>query len=151
MEQAEPKRDRDVIAKFAKLHKEQKRLKNKLSQIEKEISELEPDIQEIFLETNTQRLSSNGITLYVERKMRANIRFPEDEKESEKLRQAFHDAGMGASVKRTINANTLTAWVREIEEDNNAKTVEAVMKLIPKGIRDHINIAEVINIRGRLQ
>lgn len=82
-----------------------------------EATKLEAELVDMFTDAGMQNINLDGKTIYLHRSVYAQ-RLPG--KTLEDVKAALIAAGAGDLVTETVNANTLSAWVRELTEDDDA-------------------------------
>lgn len=119
------------------------------------LSELEPIIQEQLQKAGIDRISKNGITIYIERKLWAKV--PDKEAAVERLKAT----DLAHYVEEKFNSNAISAYVRELEGligemlpscERLAELENLGIKLPPEAekIKDVIGVSEVFKVRTRL-
>lgn len=109
---------------------EKQRLEASLKLVKEQMDELEPRVLDHMANNGVQRMTVDGITLHIRRELWARATSPEA---PDVLRA--HDLGFMA--RETVNAQTLSAWVRE--QDANGTP-------IPEAIAAVIAVAEVYKL-----
>lgn len=109
--------DMDKIRRFAELDRLKKEKSGELDKIKEELAELEPQILDQFAEEGVGRISvTNGVrdvTIHTTRKIRAQAAQGQD---PDAVAAACKAAGIGHLVAERANMNTLSAYVRELDE-----------------------------------
>jgi hypothetical protein len=85
--------------------------------IKEEADKLEAELVEAFGEAGVQNLNVDGKTVYLHRSVYARRC---EGIGLEDVKAALRAAGAGDLVTETVNANTLSAYVRELTEDDDA-------------------------------
>jgi hypothetical protein len=96
--------------------------------VDEKVDALELKIHDIMLESEIERISVDGYTFRPDVKIRASI-WAEMQ---EKAFRVFPKHGLGGLIKKTINAQTLSATTRELLEQNEGK--------LPKWMLPYVNI-----------
>jgi len=123
----------DLVAEFADKTAERRKLDAAVNTLKAELTVLEERLVEEFGLAGIQNVkTSAGQTVYLNREVFAKL--VGDQK---KAYTAFRRAGLGDFVKETVNAQTLRAWVREVDE------------VLPKGLQPYVDITEVYRMRMR--
>ena len=129
----------DNVTAFSRLHKRREKARLDLKRIEKEYDILAEKLLEQFLKDGIDSISSNGITAYVKRRIFAYI--PAEKRE--KAIKVLKARGLEFLAPETVNANTLSAWVRELEEKKDG------MPKLPRALQNLIVIHEEFKVQGR--
>jgi len=112
-------------------------LKEQLKAAEAEISELDLALSDAMAESEVERFSRNGSTFYLNSRLFAS---PASGRKDE-LMQSLKDNGYGSLVVETVNANTLSSFVKEQKAENNDEVpswlsdVISVFEKVPVGVR----------------
>lgn len=121
--------DMDLVRRWVRLNAEKLRLEADLKDVKKELADVEQQVLDEYAETGTQRLTVDGTTVYQSRKLWASKR---DDVPADDLAAALDEVGQGHLVTRnSVNGQTLSAWVRELEEagDPIPPEVERLVKV----------------------
>lgn len=107
--------DMDLVRRYAELKDLAAQKKSDLDVTKKELEELQAQLLEQFAEDGVAsmgvKIGSSRKTIYTARMLVAtNLKGPEATAE------ACRRAGLEEMVKETVNANTLSAYVRQMEE-----------------------------------
>jgi len=123
----------DLVSTYAQWTTQRRKLEAEVNQLKADLSGLEEKLVNLFAEAGIQNIKTKtGETVYLNREVFAKL--VGDQK---KAYTAFRRAGLGDFVKETVNAQTLRAWVREVDE------------VLPKGLRPYIDITEIYRMRMR--
>jgi hypothetical protein len=123
----------DLVSTYAKWTNQRRDLEAQVNILKTDLSGLEEKLVNLFAEAGIQNIKTKtGETVYLNREVFAKL--VGDQK---KAYTAFRRAGLGDFVKETLNAQTLRAWVREVDE------------VLPKGLQPYINITEIYRMRMR--
>ncbi len=135
--------DKDLIHAYIEIIEEQSRLKQRLNELssmrEQLCKELLPQLQDAGVQSLA--VAGHG-TLYQSRTVRANV----SAENRAELAAALKGIGMGDIVLETVNLNTLSAWVREHDPDKMFSE-EQIKERLPRGVRELIDVTEVIDLR----
>lgn len=93
--------------------------------IKEEADKLEAELVEAFSEAGVQNLNVDGKTVYLHRSVYARRC---DGITADDVKAALRAAGAGDLVTETVNANTLSAYVREFTEDDDAPGLPAPLQ-----------------------
>ena len=122
-----------LVSEFADLTEQRRKLEAEVKKLATDLAGREERLVEEFGQAGIQNIkTATGQTIYLNREIFAKL--VGDQK---KAYTAFRRAGLGDFVKETVNANTLRAWVREMDE------------VLPKGLQPYIDVSEVFRIRMR--
>lgn len=102
-----------------------------------EADRIEARLVEQYSEAGVQNLSIDGKTVYLNRTTFAQW---EPGLDPEEKRAALRAAGVPELVTETVNSQTLSAWVRELCDDDDAPG-------LPEPIKDLLQLGEKFNIR----
>lgn len=114
---------------LAALKDRKKALDDELKAVNARITEVEEHLASKMVEEEIQSFQRSGRTFYVTTKVFANA-VPERKVE---LFAWLKDNGFGDLVTETVNANTLSAWVREQLADSDQ---------LPEDLQELINVYE---------
>jgi uncharacterized linocin/CFP29 family protein len=122
-----------LVSEFADLTEQRRKLEVEVKKLATDLAAREEKLVEGFAQAGIQNIkTATGQTIYLNREIFAKL--VGDQK---KALTAFRRAGLGDFVKETVNANTLRAWVREMDE------------VLPKGLQPYIDVTEVFRMRMR--
>ena len=122
-----------LVSEYASLTTEKRKAEAEVDKLKAQLGDLEEKLVNSFAEAGIQNVkTATGQTIYLNREIFAKL--VGDQK---KALTAFRRAGLGDFVKETVNANTLRAWVREMDE------------VLPKGLQPYIDVTEVFRMRMR--
>lgn len=121
---------------LADLKRRKKELEDKLKEVNAMIAKTDEELSTIMLEEELQSFNRNGQTFYVNTKTYASA-VPDKKHE---LFAWLKNHGYGDMVTETVNANTLSAFVREMlsETDQLPEDLEELVNVYEKttvGIR----------------
>ena len=123
----------DLVSTYAQWTTQRRKLEAEVNQLKADLSGLEDKLVNLFAEAGIQNIKTKtGETVYLNREVFAKL--VGDQK---KAYTALRRAGLGDFVKETVNAQTLRAWVREVEE------------VLPKGLQPYIDVTEIYRMRMR--
>ena len=122
-----------LVSEFADLTEQRRKLEAEVKKLATDLAAREERLVEEFGQAGIQNIKTKtGQTIYLNREIFAKL--TGDQK---KAYTAFRRAGLGDFVKETVNANTLRAWVREMDE------------VLPEGLQPYIDVTEVFRMRMR--
>jgi len=123
----------DLVRDYADLTEERRRLEGEVIHIKTTLANLEERLAQEFAQAGIQNIkTASGQTVYLNREIFAKL-----VGDPKKARTALRRAGLGDFIKEGVNANTLRAYVREMDE------------VIPKGLQPYIDVTEVFRMRMR--
>jgi response regulator RpfG family c-di-GMP phosphodiesterase len=123
----------DLVAEYADKMAERRKLDAEVNALKAELAILEERLVEEFGQAGIQNIkTTSGQTIYLNREVFAKL--VGDQK---KAYAALRRAGLGDFIKDTVNAQTLRAWVKEMDE------------VLPRGLQPYIDITEVYRMRMR--
>lgn len=100
--------------------------------------ELEAELIDAFAEAGVQNINVDGKTVYLHRSVYARRCEGVD---AEAVKAALRAAGAEDLVTETVNANTLSAYVRELTEDDDAPGLpEPLVGIVEPGERFGVRI-----------
>ena len=123
----------DLVTQYADLTEKRRELESEIGRIKAELLAREEKLVEEFGQAGIQNIkTAAGQTVYLNREIFAKL--VGDQK---KAHTALRRAGLGDFIKDTVNAQTLRAYVREMDE------------VLPKGLQPYIDITEIYRMRIR--
>ena len=126
----------DELKRFVALEERRRQLEAEIDTIKAEVAELEQRLLPQFEQGGLQRVSIDGRTVYVERRIWAKAR---DGNKSAVCR-ALKRCHLGDYVEETFNTNSLSAYVRELERDGRP---------MPPSLAKVLEVSEVFRLRTR--
>lgn len=118
--------------KAAKNHK--KELDAEIKEVTAEIESLDLALSEAMTEAELDRFSRNGSTFYLNTRLFASPAAGR----KEEMMQALKDQGFGSIVVETVNANTLSSFVKE--------QISANDDVIPEWLSEVVSTYEKITV-----
>jgi len=118
---------------LAELKDRKKALDDELKAVNARIAEVEEELSNRMLEEEIQSFQRSGKTFYVTTKVFANA-VPERKND---LFVWLKEHGFGDMITETVNANTLSAWVREQLEESES---------LPEGLEELVNVYEKTSV-----
>ena len=132
------------VDSFENLTEEKRRLDQLLASVKKDLAEVEQQLLDEFQDKGIQNIRTvSGNTIYLNREIFASIIG-----DKAKAVRSFRARGLKDLVKTEVNSQTLKAFVRELCEETQDKTLSP-QDVIPQGLRNYINATEVYRIRMR--
>ena len=123
------------LKKYIELDIKLRDLDAQTKQVKSEMSKLHDAVLTHMQETDTQRVTSSGITVHINRRVFASA------VDIEALQSHELTAPL---VKSTCNSQTLSSWVNELEKDDQ------MMPVIPDELKDAIKISETFKLGTRV-
>ena len=130
--------------KMFELSDELKRLRDLKTDLEQQVKDVTAQIDqtdfrlaELMAETETQNFTRAGTTFFLTTKTRASPTVGE----KDELFQALRDKGYGDLVYETVNANSLSSFVKEQIEGNDDK--------LPSWLEGLVNVFDKTNVGVR--
>ena len=128
-----PKTISDLVTEYAELTEKRRKLEAEVKRLAHDLATREEVLVEEFAQAGIQNIkTATGQTVYLNREIFAKL-----VGDHKKALTAFRRAGLGDFVKESVNANTLRAYVREMDE------------VLPKGLQPYIDVTEVFRMRMR--
>ena len=122
-----------LVGEYARLTEQRRKLEAEVKRLATDLAAREEVLVEEFAKAGIQNIKTTaGQTLYLNREVFAKLVGDHDE-----ALDAFRTAGLGDFVKESVNAQTLRAYVREMDEE------------LPEGLQPYIDITEVFRMRMR--
>jgi hypothetical protein len=122
-----------LVAEYAQKTEQRRKLDAESKRLATEIAALDEKLVEQFAQAGIQNIKTKtGQTVYLNREVFAKLIG-----DHKKALTAFRRAGLSDFVKETVNANTLRAYVREMDE------------VLPKGLQPYVDITEIYRMRMR--
>lgn len=106
--------DLDDVHRYVELRRRQSELESEASGVKEEADQIEQRLLEDFAEQGVDRMSVNGHTVYLHRQLWARV--PEGVTRAEVV-EALEEAGLGHFVRRQYNTQTVSAWLRDLERE----------------------------------
>lgn len=135
--------DMAKVKRYRDLRREAKRNEDARKALTAEADKLEREILEAFVDAEVQSVQVDGSTVYLERKLWAQKETDPSTDEpvpTEVVVEALNAAGLGDFVQEGYNTNTLSAYLRDLDENEEP---------LPPALRGVIKAAEVFKIRYR--
>jgi hypothetical protein len=121
----------ETVDEFILLTQRKQQLESDLSVIKKELDEMEPKILEHFEKHGIQRITQDGLTVYLSRSLWAG---KDEGVENDEAIEALNTAGLGMFAEPRINVSSLSRYFRDLEENGEPfpKCLEGKIRLIEK-------------------
>lgn len=133
------------IRDFVKLEKEKRELNDKLKLVKAQIDEKVQGVKDHFTQMGYDKITLDGITLYLKRSIRASKIADTDD---DAFKEAMIANDLGHLVKATANANSLASHFRKYEESLEVQP-NHVDQLVPESLKEFISIHEIFDIGTR--
>jgi hypothetical protein len=126
----------EELKQFVALEERRRQLEAEVDTIKAEAAELEGRLLPQFEQSGMERVSIDGRTVYVERKLWAKA------KDGDKgaLCKALKRCRLGDYVEETFNTNSLSAYVRELDREG---------KPLSPALAAALDVSEVFKLRTR--
>lgn len=105
----------ELADRLKALRDTKKDLEQQLKSINSELDEVDSNLATAMLESETQNFTRAGIMFCLTNTTRASARA----ERKEELFEALRSEGFGGLIYETVNANSLSAFVKEQIEENN--------------------------------
>jgi len=130
------------IKNFIKLLKEKKALAKQVKDNQTAITWIEPEIRNYFGDQGIERMTKDGLTIFIKRDLFAAIARDEDDipVPIEECIQALRDAGFGMFCEEKIKMAQLNTLFKELDEDEQE---------MPDGLKGKFIIKEVFKMASR--
>ena len=141
----------DELKEFVALEKEKATLKARLKAIDSRLTELDESIAQQFVSDGVQSMRIDGRTVYLHRDIYASAK----DGARDAVVAALRDCDLGQYVKEDYNANSLTAYVREMvrEAEEQARLDNRVIddpaEALPAGLAASLKISTVFSVSSR--
>ena len=126
----------DELKRFVALEERRRQLEAEVDTIKAEATELEQRLLPQFEQEGFEKISIDGRTVYVERKLWAKAR----DGNKAAVCKALKRARLGDYVEETFNTNSLSAYVRELDREE---------RRLPPSLREVLEVSEVFKLRTR--
>jgi hypothetical protein len=138
--------DTALVRRYKELREAEKAADAEKSAIKEEADALEGRLIEMFSDAGVPSISLDGKTIYLHRSTYAQ-RLPGVD--TDDVKAALREAGAGDLIKESINANTLSAYVRELLDVDDAPGLpEPLQGILELGERFAVRVVEA-GRRGR--
>ena len=122
-----------LVAEYAQKTEQRRKMEAEVKRLATDLAALDEKLVEAFAQAGIQNIkTAAGQTVYLNREVFAKLIG-----DHKKALTAFRRAGLADFVKETVNANTLRAYVREMDE------------VLPRGLQPYVDITEVFRMRMR--
>jgi hypothetical protein len=126
----------DELKRFIALEERRRQLETEIDAVKAEAAELEGTLLPQFEQSGLEKVTIDGRTVYVDRKLWAKAKNGDKPAVCKALKRAH----LGDFVEETFNTNSLSAYVRELDREE---------KQLPPSLRDVLEVSEVFRLRTR--
>lgn len=126
----------EELKRFVSLEERRRQLEAEIDTIKAEAAELEGVLLPQFEQGGFEKVSIDGRTVYVERKLWAKAK----DGDKTAVCQALKRARLGDYVEETFNTNSLSAYVRELDREGRP---------LPPSLREVLEVSEIFKLRTR--
>ena len=111
-----------------------KKLEAEVKELTSEIEQLDRDLSDAMAEEEVEKFSRNGSTFYLSTRLYASPLAGQ----KEALFQALRENGFGELITETVNAQTLSSFVKEQTKENG--------EVVPEWIAQVTNVFEKVSV-----
>jgi hypothetical protein len=126
----------EQLKRFVALEERRKELEGEIDRIKAEAAELESALMPQFEQEGVERISIDGRTVFIERRLWASAK----NGDKQALCKALKRAHLSEFVQETFNSQSLSALVREWDRDGRP---------MPPSLREVLEVSEVFKLRTR--
>lgn len=138
-----------LVNEFIELDLARKAKEDEVEKQKERLAELQAELLTRFENAGMQSMRSKefGVTIYVRREIWAS---PAEGNET-LLMERLKSLGLGDMVKEKVNTQTLSAYVRELEETQLARqgSADEVLKILPEPLQSTIKLSERFSLRTK--
>jgi hypothetical protein len=116
----------ELADRLKELRDTKKELEQKLKAVNAEIEEVDFNLANAMLESETQNFTRSGVMFCLTNTTRASVAT----ERKEELFEALRAEGYGGLIYETVNANSLSAFVKEQMSENNDQLPEWLNGLV---------------------
>jgi len=135
--------DNDTLRQYIRLTTERRALKDKDDELKTLIAAVEEQLLSQFQQDGVQRMTCDGHTVHLRRELWASAGG-----DTPGLVAALKAAGLGDLCTETVQAQRLSAWVREFDPQK-CLAPEAIVNQLPEEVRPAITVSEVFKLGVR--
>lgn len=139
--------DFNRLLTFVALSDEKAALDARLKVVKDELAALSDLLATQFALAGVPRMTVNGRTVYLHRQVWASVQ-PEDG-DLDAAFKVLERYDMGWMVKPTVNSQTLSARIREMEKEFEGLDFQDFLDSLPPDLRDALRITEKFEVRSR--
>lgn len=125
------------VQEYVRLRRRQKELDAELDGVRREADQLEQALLESFSLEGLDRMTVDSTTVYLHRQLWAKAA---DTTTRQNLLESLKSVGLGHFVHETVNFQTLSSYVRDLDREGEP---------VPEGLQDDLDVAEVYRLRTR--
>ena len=126
----------EELKRFVALEERRRQLEAEVDAVKAEAAELEQRLLPQFEQGGFEKISIDGRTVYIERKLWAKAR----DGDKAAVCKALKRCRLGDYVEETFNTNSLSAYVRELDREGRA---------LPPSLAAVLDVSEVFKLRTR--
>ena len=127
----------ELADRLKELRDTKKELEQKLKAVNAEIEEVDFNLANAMLESETQNFTRSGVMFCLTNTTRASVAT----ERKEELFEALRAEGYGGLIYETVNANSLSAFVKEQMSENN--------DTLPEWLNGMVNVFEKTTVGVR--
>ncbi len=124
-----------LLQEFVNMDKQKRELDTDLKQIKKRLEELEPVLLDQLAQAGIQNMKIDGVTVYILRQLWAQALASNEE-----ICEALRAAGLQDYVKEGYNSQSISAYFRELEKQDEP---------LPSELAGKIGTTEKFSLRTR--
>lgn len=124
----------DIADRLKKAKDEKKELDSQLKELGATIEQLDRELSDAMAEAELEKFTRNGHTFYLNTRLFASAQAGR----KDALFDALRKQGFGDLIQETVNANTLSSFVKEQKAQNNDE--------IPAWLEDVVNSYEKVSV-----
>lgn len=125
-----------LVRKYLQLRVREDELKQRGGAVKEEADRLEQQLMEVFAQQSIDRMTMDGHTVYLHSQMWASAK----DGQKPELIAALDACGMDHLAQRSLNSNTLSALVREYDNDERP---------LPAAVEEHVHRTYKYTLRKR--
>ncbi len=126
----------EELRRFVALEERRRQLEAEIETVKAQTSELEQALLPQFEQSGMERVSIDGRTVYIERKLWAKAK----DGDKPAVCKALKRCRLGDYVEETFNTNSLSAYVRELDREGRP---------LPPSLATVLDVSEVFKLRTR--
>jgi len=136
--------DNRRLKKYVQLIDQKRNLEDQVKGTKEELAVLEEYIIENMMTSGVQRTTMDGYTVYIHRQLWAS-----GANGPEALHAALRDEGYPEMIEPKVNANRLSALVREYDADPKYPHDEEGLPILPGDLQSAVKISEQYKIKAK--
>ncbi len=126
----------EELKRFIALDDRRRQLETEIDKVKAEVAELEQLLLPAFERDGVERVSIDGKTVYLERKLWAKAK----DGDKAAVCKALKRTHLGDYVEETFNTNSLSAYVRELDREGRP---------LPPSLGEVLEVSEVFKLKTR--